>query len=170
MQYIRGDPRCLVFSTAVYSSCCSQRSHGAWPGYRGKWNRSGRTGFRGLLLSGRPIVDIELTPNSDCFNAVATVRGDDESAEQLAACSAQAGVKIRAAAWTGEVSSTNATFHGASEFFSLFPTVDMDVTTAARLSATFPYTSPLGLGWPDPEGVSRGRWRLLRQFRASECR
>jgi hypothetical protein len=41
------------------------------------------------------------------------------------------------------ISSTDASFHGAKEFFSLFPTMDIDVTTAARLSATFPYASPL---------------------------
>jgi hypothetical protein len=41
------------------------------------------------------------------------------------------------------VTSTEASFHGAKEFFDLFPTMDLDVPTAARLSATFPYASPL---------------------------
>ena len=41
------------------------------------------------------------------------------------------------------VTSTEAPFHGAKEFFDLFPTMDLDVPTAARLSASFPYASPL---------------------------
>ena len=41
------------------------------------------------------------------------------------------------------VASSDASFHGAREFFHLFPTDDLRVSTAARLSATFPYASPL---------------------------
>ena len=41
------------------------------------------------------------------------------------------------------VASTDASFEGARQFFELFPGKDMDVPTAARLSATFPYASPL---------------------------
>ena len=41
------------------------------------------------------------------------------------------------------VASTDAPFQGAEQFFDLFPTKDMEVSTAARLSATFPYASPL---------------------------
>jgi len=41
------------------------------------------------------------------------------------------------------IASTDAPFKGAEQFFELFPTNDMDVSTAARLSATFPYASPL---------------------------
>jgi hypothetical protein len=41
------------------------------------------------------------------------------------------------------VVSSDASFAGAKQFFDLFPTKDLDVSTAARLSATFPYASPL---------------------------
>jgi hypothetical protein len=41
------------------------------------------------------------------------------------------------------VASSDASFAGAKQFFDLFPTKDLDVSTAARLSATFPYASPL---------------------------
>jgi hypothetical protein len=41
------------------------------------------------------------------------------------------------------VTSTDASFKGAKEFFELFGTMDINVSTAARLSATFPYASPL---------------------------
>jgi len=41
------------------------------------------------------------------------------------------------------VASSDASFAGARQFFELFPTKDLDVSTAARLSATFPYASPL---------------------------
>jgi hypothetical protein len=41
------------------------------------------------------------------------------------------------------ISSTDTSSNGTQRFFTLFPTGDMDVTTAARLSATFPYASPL---------------------------
>jgi hypothetical protein len=41
------------------------------------------------------------------------------------------------------VGSSDASFAGAKQFFDLFPTKDLDVSTAARLSATFPYASPL---------------------------
>ena len=41
------------------------------------------------------------------------------------------------------IASTDAPFEGARQFSQLFPGEDMDVSTAARLSATFPYASPL---------------------------
>jgi hypothetical protein len=41
------------------------------------------------------------------------------------------------------ISSTDGSFRGAEQFFELFPSRDLDVSTAARLSATFPYASPL---------------------------
>jgi hypothetical protein len=41
------------------------------------------------------------------------------------------------------ISSTDTSSKGTQRFFSLFPTGNLDVTTAARLSATFPYASPL---------------------------
>jgi hypothetical protein len=41
------------------------------------------------------------------------------------------------------VASSDASFAGAKQFFDLFPTKDLDVSTAARLSATLPYASPL---------------------------
>ena len=41
------------------------------------------------------------------------------------------------------ISSTDTSSKGTQRFFTLFPTGNMDVTTAARLSATFPYASPL---------------------------
>lgn len=41
------------------------------------------------------------------------------------------------------IASTDAPFKGAKQFFELFPTKDIRVYTAARLSATFPYASPL---------------------------
>lgn len=41
------------------------------------------------------------------------------------------------------VATTNAAFEGAKQFYNLFPGKDLDVSTAARLSATFPYVSPL---------------------------
>jgi hypothetical protein len=41
------------------------------------------------------------------------------------------------------VSSTDTSSEGTQRFFALFPNGDIDVTTAARLSATFPYASPL---------------------------
>jgi hypothetical protein len=41
------------------------------------------------------------------------------------------------------IASTDAPFKGAEQFFELFPTGDLAVSTAARLSATFPYASPL---------------------------
>jgi len=41
------------------------------------------------------------------------------------------------------IASTETPSEGTQRFFTLFPTGDMDVTTAARLSATFPYASPL---------------------------
>jgi len=41
------------------------------------------------------------------------------------------------------IASTDASFAGAQRFFELFPARDIDVPTAARLSATFPYVSPL---------------------------
>ncbi len=41
------------------------------------------------------------------------------------------------------IASTDAPFKGAEQFFNLFPTKDIRVSTAARLSATFPYVSPL---------------------------
>lgn len=42
------------------------------------------------------------------------------------------------------VATTDAPFEGARQFSDLFPGKDIDVSTAARLSATFPYVSPLG--------------------------
>jgi hypothetical protein len=41
------------------------------------------------------------------------------------------------------VATTDAPFVGARKFYELFPGQDMDVSTAARLSATFPFASPL---------------------------
>lgn len=41
------------------------------------------------------------------------------------------------------VASTDASFEGARQFSELFPGKDLYVSTAARLSATFPYVSPL---------------------------
>lgn len=41
------------------------------------------------------------------------------------------------------VASTDAPFDGARQFSQLFPGEDIDVSTAARLSATFPFASPL---------------------------
>src|SRR5712664_563552 len=41
------------------------------------------------------------------------------------------------------IASTDAPFEGARQLSQLFPGEDMDVSTAARLSATFPYASPL---------------------------
>jgi hypothetical protein len=41
------------------------------------------------------------------------------------------------------VASTGGNFRGAVTFFGLFPQYDISVPTAARLSATFPYASPL---------------------------
>ncbi|HTF23442.1 MAG TPA: hypothetical protein VK937_05925 [Candidatus Limnocylindria bacterium] len=41
------------------------------------------------------------------------------------------------------ISSTDTSSGGTERFFTLLPAGDMDVTTAARLSATFPYASPL---------------------------
>ncbi len=41
------------------------------------------------------------------------------------------------------IASTDTSSDGTQRFFSLFPTGDLEVTTAARLSATFPYVSPL---------------------------
>jgi hypothetical protein len=41
------------------------------------------------------------------------------------------------------VATTDAPFEGAKQFSDLFPGEDIDVSTAARLSATFPYVSPL---------------------------
>jgi hypothetical protein len=41
------------------------------------------------------------------------------------------------------VASSDASFAGARQFFDLFPTKDLDVSTAARLSGTFSYVSPL---------------------------
>jgi hypothetical protein len=41
------------------------------------------------------------------------------------------------------IASTDSPFKGAQQFFNLFPTKDIRVSTAARLSATFPYASPL---------------------------
>src|SRR5215472_381076 len=41
------------------------------------------------------------------------------------------------------VASTDTSLVGAERFFELFPSGDMAVATAARLSATFPYVSPL---------------------------
>jgi hypothetical protein len=42
------------------------------------------------------------------------------------------------------IATTDAPFEGAKQFSDLFPGEDIDVSTAARLSATFPYVSPLG--------------------------
>jgi hypothetical protein len=41
------------------------------------------------------------------------------------------------------IASTDGKFEGARQFTELFPGKDIDVSTAARLSATFPYISPL---------------------------
>jgi len=41
------------------------------------------------------------------------------------------------------ISSTDTTSAGTKRFFELYPTADIDVATAARLSATFPYVTPL---------------------------
>ncbi len=41
------------------------------------------------------------------------------------------------------ISSTDSSSEGTQRFFSLFPSGNIAVTTAARLSATFPYVSPL---------------------------
>jgi hypothetical protein len=41
------------------------------------------------------------------------------------------------------IASTDTSSTGTQRLFALFPTGDVDVTTAARLSATFPYASPL---------------------------
>lgn len=41
------------------------------------------------------------------------------------------------------ISSTDTSSKGTQQFFTLFPTGNMAVTTAARLSATFPYASPM---------------------------
>jgi hypothetical protein len=41
------------------------------------------------------------------------------------------------------VSSTDTSSEGTEQFFDLYPNVDIGVATAARLSATFPYVSPL---------------------------
>jgi len=41
------------------------------------------------------------------------------------------------------ISSTDTSSPGTQRFFTIFPTGNMAVTTAARLSATFPYVSPL---------------------------
>ena len=38
----------------------------------------------GCYFSGQPIVDVELAQSSECFVAVTTVRGDDETADELA--------------------------------------------------------------------------------------
>jgi hypothetical protein len=42
------------------------------------------------------------------------------------------------------IATTDAPFEGARQFSDLFPGKDINVSTAARLSATFPYVSPLG--------------------------
>jgi hypothetical protein len=41
------------------------------------------------------------------------------------------------------IASSETSSTGTQRLFALFPTGDVDVTTAARLSATFPYASPL---------------------------
>jgi len=41
------------------------------------------------------------------------------------------------------IASSDASFAGTKQFFALFPTKDLNVSTGARLSASFPYASPL---------------------------
>lgn len=50
------------------------------------------------------------------------------------------------------VASTDTSLVGAERFFELFPTGDIAVATAARLSATFPYVSPLARPSLGPAG------------------
>jgi len=48
------------------------------------------------------------------------------------------------------VASTDTTSAGTKRFFELYPNADINVATAARLSATFPYVSPLARASHEP--------------------
>jgi Patatin-like phospholipase len=48
------------------------------------------------------------------------------------------------------VASTDTTSAGTERFFELYPNADINVATAARLSATFPYVSPLARASNEP--------------------
>jgi len=54
------------------------------------------------------------------------------------------------------VASTDTVSDGTKRFFELYPSGDLAVTTAARLSATFPYVSPLARASIDSKGFHIG--------------
>jgi hypothetical protein len=54
------------------------------------------------------------------------------------------------------VASTDTVSDGTKRFFQLYPSGDLAVTTAARLSATFPYVSPLARASVDSKGFHIG--------------
>jgi len=52
------------------------------------------------------------------------------------------------------IASTDARSAGTKRFFELYPNADIEVATAARLSATFPYVTPLARAWNEPAGTA----------------